>query len=78
MKGEKMELYKYTIRIDGLDDTFKKILEEDYEIGERVLLAYDKGQVICDENGEEVAPTYPRPVYGVVIAKEPVLQAVID
>jgi hypothetical protein len=62
----------YTIRIDGLSDTFKEALEEDYDVGDRVLLAEQPGKVIYDENGEEVASetTFPRPVYGTVVARE--------
>lgn len=65
----------YTIRIDGEDGeeiaTFKETLQEEYDVGEQVLLAEEGGQVICDENGEEVIPaTFPRPMYGTVVAKE--------
>ncbi len=67
-KGGNMPLY--TIRIDGLTDTFKKTLQEEYYIGEQVLLSEKDGQVIYDENDEEILTTFPRPVYGTVVAKE--------
>ena len=60
----------YTIKIDGLEDTFKEVLEDEYDIGERVLLAEERGEVIYDENGEEVCSTFPRSVYGTVVEKE--------
>lgn len=67
-KGGNMPLY--TIRIDGLTDTFKKTLQEEYDISEQVLLSEKDGQVIYDENDEEILNTFPRPVYGTVVAKE--------
>ena len=67
-KGGNMPLY--TIRIDGLTDTFKKTLQEEYDIGEQVLLSEKDGKVIYDENDEEILNTFPRPVYGTVVAKE--------
>ena len=60
---------QYTVRIDGLDDATTVDREEDYDIGERILLAEVEGDVICDVNGEEVGRSFPRPVYGTVIAK---------
>lgn len=63
-------MHRYTIRIDGLENTFKEVLEGEYDVGERVLLAEERGEVIYDENGEEFCPTFPRPVYGTVVAKE--------
>lgn len=60
----------YTIRIDGLEDTFKEALEDEYDIGERILLAERRDEAIYDENGEEVCTPFPRPVYGTVVEKE--------
>ena len=61
---------RYTIRIDGLDDTTKVDREEDYDVDEQILLAEEGGQVIYDANGEVICCTFPRPVYGTVVAKE--------
>jgi len=64
----------YTIRVDGLVDglteTFKQRREEDYNVGDQVYFGEEGGEVIYDMNGEVVNTTFPRPVYGTVVAKE--------
>lgn len=60
----------YTIRVDGLKDTFKQRREEDYNVGDQVYFGEEGGEVIYDMNGEVVNTIFPRPVYGTVVAKE--------
>ncbi len=65
-------MYHYTIKIeiDGAEVTFLWESEVKYEIGDQVYFGEEGGEVIYDMNGEVVNTTFPRPVYGTVVAKE--------
>jgi hypothetical protein len=60
----------YRIRIDGLPDTFNVTFDEDYNVGDQVYFGEEGGEVIYDENGEEVNTIFPRPMYATIVEKE--------
>ena len=63
-------MYRYKIRIEGSEYTTEEVLQDNYEIGEQVILGEQGGEVKYDENGEEVSITFPRLVYETIVAKE--------
>ncbi len=66
-KGNTMP--RYTVRIDGREDTVKVDREEGYVVGDSIQLTEEERQVICVMNGEELG-TIPLPVFGTVVAIE--------
>lgn len=63
-------MYRYTIRMDESEFTSEEISQDEYEIGERMPLGEEGGEVIYDENGEEVTTIFPGTVYGTIVGKE--------
>lgn len=61
---------KYTVRIDGREDTVKVDRAEDYVVGDSIALPKEERRVIYDMNGEELYGTIPLPAIGIVVEIE--------
>jgi len=61
---------RYTVRIDGREDTVKVDREEGYDVGDSIVLTDEERRIIYDMNGEEMFGTIPLPVIVTVVAIE--------
>jgi len=67
-------MYRYKIKDEETGFTFWWDSKDEYEIGERVFLGDEGGEVLYDKNGEVVQTTFPKTIFGIVIEKETVTQ----